>query len=160
MAYLAHSHDFSDPRGGGGPRRGARVRPWRWLAAATKAAAALCLVALMGILLVPASSTAETATESDSSSLSSTSPSTTTTTQPPIVPILFPLEKRISWKDTWGAYRTPTRSHEGNDLCVSKMTAELAVVSGTLDWLNMRERTLFVDRLAARLQHPSPRRRR
>ena len=68
---------------------------------------------------------------------SSTSSSTTTTTQPPIVPILFPLDERIDWYDGWGDYRTPTRSHEGNDLCAPKMTPELAVVSGTLDWLNM-----------------------
>ena len=134
MAYLAHTYDSPEPRGGGGPRRGARVRPWRWPAAAAKAAAALCLVALIGFLLAPGSSNAETTT---TGSDSSTSAGTTTTTQPPIVPILFPLEKRITWDDTFGEYRTPTRSHEGNDLLGSKMTPELAVVSGTLDWLNM-----------------------
>jgi len=55
----------------------------------------------------------------------------------PVVPILFPLQKRVSWEDTWGAARSGGRSHEGNDILVPKMTPLLAVVDGTLDWLNL-----------------------
>jgi hypothetical protein len=55
----------------------------------------------------------------------------------PVVPILFPLQKRVSWEDTWGAARSGTRTHEGNDLLVPKMTPLLAVVPGTLTGLNL-----------------------
>jgi hypothetical protein len=55
----------------------------------------------------------------------------------PIVPILFPLEKRISWVDTFGAARSGGRTHAGNDLMAAKMTPLLAVVDGKLDWLNL-----------------------
>ncbi|MCJ7795638.1 MAG: M23 family metallopeptidase, partial [Thermoleophilia bacterium] len=54
----------------------------------------------------------------------------------PVVPILFPMQKRVSWGDTWGAARSG-HTHEGNDLLVPKMTPLLAVVPGTLDWLNL-----------------------
>lgn len=54
----------------------------------------------------------------------------------PVVPILFPMQKRVSWEDTWGAARSG-HTHEGNDLLVPKMTPLLAVVPGTLDWLNL-----------------------
>jgi S-layer homology domain/Peptidase family M23 len=54
----------------------------------------------------------------------------------PVVPILFPLQKRVSWEDTWGAARSG-HTHEGNDLLVPKMTPLLAVVPGALDWLNL-----------------------
>lgn len=54
----------------------------------------------------------------------------------PVVPILFPLEKRINWIDTFGAARSGGRTHAGNDLMVPKMTPVLAVVDGKLDWMN------------------------
>lgn len=54
----------------------------------------------------------------------------------PVIPILFPLQERVSWEDTWGAARSG-HTHEGNDLLVPKMTPLLAVVDGTLDWLNV-----------------------
>ena len=59
----------------------------------------------------------------------------------PVVPILFPLEKRVDWVDTFGAPRSGGRTHEGNDLMVPKMTPVLAVVAGTLDWMNMSGKT-------------------
>ena len=55
----------------------------------------------------------------------------------PIVPILFPMEQRISWVDTFGAARSGGRTHAGNDLMAAKMTPLLAVVDGTVDWLNL-----------------------
>ncbi len=55
----------------------------------------------------------------------------------PVVPILFPMEKRISWIDTFGAARSGGRTHAGNDLMAAKMTPLLAVVDGKLDWLNL-----------------------
>jgi len=58
----------------------------------------------------------------------------------PVVPILFPMQKRVSWGDTWGAARSG-HTHEGNDLLVPKMTPLLAVVPGTLDWLNLTGKT-------------------
>jgi murein DD-endopeptidase MepM/ murein hydrolase activator NlpD len=54
----------------------------------------------------------------------------------PVVGILFPLEERISWTDTFGAARSGGRTHAGNDLMVAKMTRLLAVTDGTIDWLN------------------------
>jgi hypothetical protein len=55
----------------------------------------------------------------------------------PVVPIVFPLEKRFSWTDTFGAARSGGRTHEGNDIMVPKMTPLLAVVGGNLDWMNL-----------------------
>jgi murein DD-endopeptidase MepM/ murein hydrolase activator NlpD len=55
----------------------------------------------------------------------------------PVVPILFPLEQRISWTDTFGAPRSGGRTHAGNDLMAPKMTPLLAVVDGKIDWLNL-----------------------
>jgi hypothetical protein len=55
----------------------------------------------------------------------------------PVVPILFPLENRVTWSDTFGAARSGGRTHAGNDLMAPKMTPILAVVDGTLDWMNM-----------------------
>ena len=55
----------------------------------------------------------------------------------PVVPILFPLEKRVTWTDTFGAARSGGRTHAGNDLMAPKMTPILAVVDGKLDWLNL-----------------------
>ena len=54
-----------------------------------------------------------------------------------MVPILFPLENRVSWTDTFGAARSGGRTHAGNDLMAPKMTPILAVVDGKLDWLNL-----------------------
>ncbi|MBN1322256.1 MAG: S-layer homology domain-containing protein [Thermoleophilia bacterium] len=54
-----------------------------------------------------------------------------------VVPILFPLEERVKWTDTFGAPRSGGRTHEGQDLMAPKMTPILAVVDGTVDWLNM-----------------------
>lgn len=54
-----------------------------------------------------------------------------------VVPILFPLEERVSWTDTFGAARSGGRTHAGNDLMAPKMTPLLAVVDGKLDWLNL-----------------------
>ena len=55
----------------------------------------------------------------------------------PVVPILFPLENRLAWTDTFGAPRSGGRTHAGNDLMAPKMTPLLAVVDGKLDWLNL-----------------------
>ena len=54
-----------------------------------------------------------------------------------VVPILFPLEHRVNWTDTFGAPRSGGRTHAGNDLMAPKMTPILAVVDGTVDWLNL-----------------------
>lgn len=53
------------------------------------------------------------------------------------VPILFPLENRVSFTDTFGAPRSGGRTHAGNDLMAPKMTPILAVVDGKVDWLNL-----------------------
>jgi hypothetical protein len=52
------------------------------------------------------------------------------------VPILFPLEERVAWTDTFGAARSG-HTHAGNDLMAPKMTPILAVVDGQVDWLNL-----------------------
>ncbi len=54
----------------------------------------------------------------------------------PVVSILFPLENRVSFTDTFGAARSGGRTHAGNDLMAPKMTPIVAVVDGVLDWLN------------------------
>lgn len=54
-----------------------------------------------------------------------------------VVPILFPLEERVSWTDTFGDPRSGGRTHAGNDLLAPKMTPLLAVVDGKVDWLNL-----------------------
>jgi len=54
-----------------------------------------------------------------------------------VVPILFPLGERVKWTDTFGAARSGGRGHEGQDLMAPKMTPILAVVDGTVDWLNL-----------------------
>ena len=54
-----------------------------------------------------------------------------------MVPILFPLENRVSFTDTFGAARSGGRTHAGNDLMAPKMTPIVAVVDGKLDWLNL-----------------------
>ncbi|MCZ7664055.1 MAG: peptidoglycan DD-metalloendopeptidase family protein [Thermoleophilia bacterium] len=58
-----------------------------------------------------------------------------------VVPILFPLEQKVAWTDTFGAPRSGGRTHEGNDIMVPKMTPLLAVVGGTLDWMNLSGKT-------------------
>jgi hypothetical protein len=55
----------------------------------------------------------------------------------PVVPIIFPLETRFAWTDTYGAPRSGGRTHEGNDIMCPKMTPLLAVVDGRLDLMNM-----------------------
>ena len=54
-----------------------------------------------------------------------------------VVSILFPLENRLPWTDTFGARRSGGRTHAGNDIMAPKMTPLLAVVDGTIDWLNL-----------------------
>lgn len=54
-----------------------------------------------------------------------------------VVPIFFPLPERFGWTNTFGAPRSGGRTHEGNDIMVPKMTPLLAVVDGTLDWMNL-----------------------
>ena len=54
-----------------------------------------------------------------------------------VVPLIFPLENRVSFTDTFGAARSGGRTHAGNDLMAPKMTPILAVVGGKLDWLNL-----------------------
>ena len=58
-------------------------------------------------------------------------------TSAPVVPILFPLENRVAWTDTFGAARDGGRTHAGNDLLAPKMTKILAVVDGTVTGLNL-----------------------
>jgi hypothetical protein len=53
-----------------------------------------------------------------------------------VVSILFPLEERVAFTDTFGAARTG-HTHAGNDLMADKMTPILAVVDGSVDWLNL-----------------------
>ncbi len=53
----------------------------------------------------------------------------------PTVGILFPMEGRIVWTDTFGAPRAG-HTHAGNDLLAPKMTPLLAVVDGEVDWLD------------------------
>jgi murein DD-endopeptidase MepM/ murein hydrolase activator NlpD len=48
-----------------------------------------------------------------------------------VVPIVFPLEIKVKFSDTYGAPRVG-HTHQGNDLMCPKMTKELAAVSGTV----------------------------
>lgn len=92
--------------------------------------AVLGLLALVCILLIPSLSGA--------ASSATTSATTTTTWWPDeriVVPILFPFLERRPWQDDWGAPRSGHR-HEGNDILAPKGTPVLAVVDGTLDWMN------------------------
>lgn len=115
------------------PPRSARALLWRlrmlrfpfWVSAVLSAAA-LCFV-----VMPAASGSAQTA---------STAPPTSVPTVEVVVPILFPLEHRIQWTDTFGAPRSGGRTHAGHDLMVPKMTPVLAVVDGTLDWMNLTGR--------------------
>ena len=59
-------------------------------------------------------------------------------TSAPAVAILFPLENRVAFTDTFGAARDGgARTHAGNDLLAPKMTHILAVVDGTVEGLNL-----------------------
>jgi murein DD-endopeptidase MepM/ murein hydrolase activator NlpD len=89
--------------------------------------AAVLLVAVLCLVVLP--------TASGSAEAAALSPAATGTDSA-VVPILFPLENRISWTDTFGAARSGGRTHAGNDLMAPKMTPLLAVVDGTLDWMN------------------------
>ena len=89
--------------------------------------AAVLLVAALSLLIFPAArGSAETVTLA-----------ATGDTSAPVVPILFPLENRVTWTDTFGAARSGGRTHAGNDLMAPKMTPILAVVDGKADWLNL-----------------------
>jgi murein DD-endopeptidase MepM/ murein hydrolase activator NlpD len=103
-----------------------RLRPSIWVAAA------LLVVALSFLVLPVARGSAQTATLAEPATLAAAAESPA-----PVVPILFPLEQRISWTDTFGAARSGGRTHAGNDLMAPKMTPLLAVVDGTVDWLNL-----------------------
>lgn len=90
--------------------------------------AAVLLVGALSLLVFPmAQSEAAVAPETLSAAASDSV----------VVPILFPLEERVRWTDTFGAPRSGGRSHEGQDLMAPKMTPILAVVDGTVDWLNL-----------------------
>ncbi len=91
-------------------------------------AAAVLLLAALAFLVFPATpGSAETA----SIEAAATDPNAI------VVPILFPLEHRVTWTDTFGAARSGGRTHAGNDLMAPKMTPILAVVDGKVDWLNL-----------------------
>ncbi|MCL5736222.1 MAG: S-layer homology domain-containing protein [Actinobacteria bacterium] len=93
--------------------------------------AAVLLVAAL-TLLVPGLASSVTAATGDAGGMP-LSPASSNST---VVPILFPLEQRVSWTDTFGDARSGGRTHAGNDLMAPKMTHILAVVDGTLDWMN------------------------
>jgi murein DD-endopeptidase MepM/ murein hydrolase activator NlpD len=53
------------------------------------------------------------------------------------VPITFPVAGENSFEDTFGEPRDGgARTHEGIDIIAAKMTQIVAVVDGTIDWLN------------------------
>ena len=100
--------------------------------------AAVLLVVVLCLLAALLSSTpAEAATLEPAAEATVTLTAAVAGQGAPSVPILFPMEKRISWVDTFGAARSGGRTHAGNDLMVAKMTPLLAVVDGKLDWLNL-----------------------
>jgi murein DD-endopeptidase MepM/ murein hydrolase activator NlpD len=91
-------------------------------------AAAVLLLAALAFLVFP---TARGSAETASIEAAATDPGAI------VVPIIFPLEKRVAWTDTFGAPRSGGRTHAGNDLMAPKMTPILAVVDGKVDWLNL-----------------------
>jgi len=113
--HLAQSPEDFDPRFRG--LRNLHMPFW---------AAAVVLVAAILMLVCPAVSLSAGSTLGAAAAESA-----------PVVPILFPMEQRVSWTDTFGAPRSGGRTHAGNDLLVPKMTPLLAVVDGRLDWLNL-----------------------
>jgi hypothetical protein len=112
-------------------RRGLRFPIW---------VAAVLLVVALSLLIFPAArgeaSTPPTATtvpvEATALALVPAS-GTVTAAADIVVPILFPLENRVYWTDTFGAPRSGGRTHAGIDLMVPKMTPLLACVDGTVD---------------------------
>ena len=50
--------------------------------------------------------------------------------------IIFPLQTRFPFEDTFTAPRSGGRQHDANDIMAPKMTPILAVTDGTLDWMN------------------------
>ena len=100
--------------------------------------AAVLLVAVISVLVFPGArgEAAATSVATTTTTTVGVAAAPLTASAAVVVPILFPLEQRISWIDTFGASRDGgARSHEGNDLMVPKMTPLLAVVDGTVDWL-------------------------
>lgn len=87
-----------------------------------KAAVVTLLVVMVGLLVPGMAGLASSATTSSSGDRV-------------IVPMLFPFLQYRSWEDDWGAPRTG-HTHEGNDILAPKGTPVVAVVSGTLDWMN------------------------
>ncbi len=113
-------HLAQPPRGFRGTvpsRRGLHFPIW--------AAAVLLLAALAFLVFPTARGSAETVSIEAA------------TTDGIVVPIIFPLENRVAWTDTFGAARSGGRTHAGNDLMAPKMTPILAVVDGKMDWLNL-----------------------
>ena len=109
-------------------------RGFRWAAPSGRGlhfpiwVAAVLLVAALSLLIFPGAR-GEAATTPVAAAA--------TETGAPTVPILFPMEQRVNWTDTFGAARSGGRTHAGNDLMAPKMTPLLAVVDGKIDWLNL-----------------------
>ena len=105
-------------------------RPAPRIAAAVAAVALgfVTIIVLAGAGLVPSPAAAATGT-SDGALVVAQELS--------VVPMVFPLPKKFTWTDTFGAARSGGRTHEGNDIMVPKMTPLLAVVDGTAEWLNL-----------------------
>ncbi len=120
-------HLAQPPRGfhGAPRRRGLHFPIW---------VAAVMLVVALSFLMLPVTSGEAATTSKAASPFGSLTAAATETV---VVPILFPMEKRVSWTDTFGAGRSGGRTHAGNDLMAPKMTRLLAVVDGTVDWLNL-----------------------
>lgn len=98
---------------------------------------ALCLLALP---LSNAPAEAADTTSTDQPTVTADLTAAAVGSDAPVIPIIFPLEKRSDvtyWVDTFGAPRSGGRTHAGNDLMAPKMTPILAVVDGTVDWLNL-----------------------
>jgi len=131
-------HLAQPPRGFRGAvpgRRGLHFPHW--------VVAVLLSAALIVVVLPAARGSAGTAPSSTTTATVVATPtqvvSAATVVDPtaPVVPILFPLEQRVPWTDTFGAARSGGRTHAGNDLLAPKMTPLLAVVGGEIDWLNL-----------------------
>lgn len=97
---------------------------------------ALCLLALP---LSNAPAEAADTTSTDQPTVTADLTAAAVGSDAPVIPIIFPLEKRSDvtyWVDTFGAPRSGGRTHAGNDLMAPKMARLVAVVDGTIDWLN------------------------
>ncbi|NLE74136.1 MAG: peptidoglycan DD-metalloendopeptidase family protein [Actinobacteria bacterium] len=66
---------------------------------------------------------------------SASSATTTSRGDKVVLPILFPFLEHREWRDDYGAPRSG-HDHQGNDILAPKGTPVVAVVSGTVDWLN------------------------